>query len=110
MTQHSVEVERNVPARTRDDVVLRADIYRPKDDGAFPVLLCRTPYGKTRRKMHPEIGEAMAARGYIVVHQDVRGRRTFCCRSCAFLEGCDEFAQRRRSIWRRRPAQPAPNL
>ena len=74
MTQYAVEIERNVPARTRDDVVLRADIYRPKDSGSFPVLLCRTPYGKTRRKMHPEIGEAMAARGYIVVYQDVRGR------------------------------------
>lgn len=74
MPTFTVETERNVPAQMRDGVVLRADVHRPRDDGQFPVLLCRTPYGKTQRKMHDEIAAEMAARGYIVVFQDLRGR------------------------------------
>ncbi len=67
-------VEVNVPAAMRDGTILRADVYRPEGKGPFPVLLCRTPYGKTRRSMHEDIGHKMAERGYIVVYQDVRGR------------------------------------
>ena len=74
MSRFDVEIERNVPAAMRDGVILRSDIYRPTGEDAFPVLLCRTPYGKTRRKMHRDIGEEMASRGYIVVYQDIRGR------------------------------------
>src|SRR5262249_40850220 len=44
--QYEVIVERNVPATMRDGIVLRADIYRPKAGGKFPVLLNRTPYDK----------------------------------------------------------------
>ena len=40
---YEVTVERGVAAKMRDGVVLRADIYRPKADGKFPVLLERTP-------------------------------------------------------------------
>jgi putative CocE/NonD family hydrolase len=74
MTRHAIETEHNVDAKMRDGVILRSDIYRPAGDAPYPVLLCRTPYGKTRRKLHAEIGEEMASRGYIVVYQDVRGR------------------------------------
>jgi len=68
---YEVVVDRNVPAKMRDGVVLRADIYRPKAEGKFPVLLTRTPYDK-----HSEIdfGPMAAAHGYVVVVQDVRGR------------------------------------
>ena len=69
--KYEVTVERNVPAKMRDGVTLRADIYRPKADGKFPVLLVRTPYDKTQ-ELH--FGLRAAARGYIVVAQDVRGR------------------------------------
>ena len=44
--QYEVTIEYNVPAKMRDGVILRADIYRPKADGKFPVLLERTPYNK----------------------------------------------------------------
>lgn len=74
MDKFDVEVEHNMPATMRDGVTLRADVYRPNADAPFPVLLCRTPYGKTRRKMHRDIGNEMASRGYIVVYQDLRGR------------------------------------
>src|SRR5436309_10304367 len=68
---HEVTVERNVPAKMRDGVTLRADIYRPKAEGKFPVLLQRTPYDKTASV---SFGVKAAQRGYVVIIQDVRGR------------------------------------
>jgi hypothetical protein len=70
---HEVVVERNVPAKMRDGATLRADIYRPKVEGKFPVLLVRTPYDKTGET---SFGLKGAARGYVVIAQDVRGRFT----------------------------------
>ncbi|KAA6455720.1 CocE/NonD family hydrolase [Acidobacteria bacterium AB60] len=64
-------VERNVTMKTRDGVTLKADIYRPAGDGPFPVLLTRTPYNKDG--MSP-IGRDGAARGFMMVLQDTRGR------------------------------------
>jgi len=55
----------------RDGVTLRADIYRPKAEGKFPLLLTRTPYDKNRVV---DFCLKAAARGYVVVAQDVRGR------------------------------------
>src|SRR5689334_18037335 len=40
---HAVIVQGGVEAKMRDGTVLRADIYRPQDEGKFPVLLERTP-------------------------------------------------------------------
>jgi putative CocE/NonD family hydrolase len=57
----------------RDGVTLYADVYRPKDDGKYPVLLQRTPYNKDGDR---EFGLRAAARGYVVIIQDVRGRYT----------------------------------
>ena len=71
--KYEVTVERAVPARMRDGVTLRADIYRPKAGGKFPVLLVRTPYDKQGIM---NFGLSAAARGYVVVAQDVRGRFT----------------------------------
>ncbi len=68
---YDVTVERNVAAKMRDGVTLRADIYRPKAEGKFPVLLVRTPYDKTGSM---GFGLRAAARGYAVIAQDVRGR------------------------------------
>lgn len=68
-----VTVERGVQAAMRDGVVLRADIYRPKQAGRFPVLLQRTPYNKSGEA---GFGYRAAASGYVVVIQDVRGRYT----------------------------------
>lgn len=72
-TKYEVTVERGVAAKMRDGVTLRADIYRPKADGKFPVLLARTPYDKTNEM---NFGLRAAARGYVVIAQDVRGRLT----------------------------------
>jgi putative CocE/NonD family hydrolase len=62
---------------TRDRVRLDADIYRPAAPGRYPVLLQRQAYGRgiacTICYAHPSW---YAARGYIVVVQDIRGRGT----------------------------------
>ena len=68
-----VVVERGVTANMRDGVTLRADIYRPRSEGKFPVLLQRTPYDKQNSMA---FGMKAAAKGYVVVIQDVRGRYT----------------------------------
>ena len=71
--RYAVKVERGVTVKMRDGVVLRADVYRPEADGKFPVLLQRTPYNKASGL---EFGLKAAARGYVVIIQDVRGRYT----------------------------------
>jgi putative CocE/NonD family hydrolase len=68
---YEITVERNVGAKMRDGVTLRADVYRPKAEGKFPVLLVRTPYDK---QWISGFGHKAAARGYVVIAQDVRGR------------------------------------
>jgi hypothetical protein len=68
---YEVTVERSVPVKMRDGVTLRADIYRPKAEGKFPLLLTRTPYDKNGAV---DFCLKAAARGYVVVAQDVRGR------------------------------------
>ena len=70
-----IMIQHGVAMKTRDGVTLYADIYRPKSSEKFPVILMRTPYDKS-------VGWAVApaykiaARGYIFIIQDVRGRYT----------------------------------
>ncbi|MGA2630811.1 MAG: CocE/NonD family hydrolase [Terriglobia bacterium] len=71
--RYDVTIEHGVTAKMRDGVTLRADIYRPKAEGKFPVLLERTPYDK---RGGVDFGLKAAARGYVVIIQDVRGRYT----------------------------------
>src|SRR6185503_10301366 len=70
-SRYEVIVEKGVRTKMRDGVVLVADVYRPKGDGKFPVLLERTPYD---RKDDSAMAQDLAAHGYIVVVQDTRGR------------------------------------
>lgn len=70
----------------RDGVHLATDVYLPEGEGPFPVLLERTPYGKTRSnradrtaahpeaKSKPEIARQFVDAGYAFVLQDCRGR------------------------------------
>jgi putative CocE/NonD family hydrolase len=71
--QFAVTIQSGVEAKMRDGTILRADIFRPTAEGSFPVLLERTPYNKTDEA---SFAAKAAARGYIVVLQDVRGRYT----------------------------------
>jgi hypothetical protein len=55
----------------RDGVKLGTDVYLPATNGAFPVLLTRTPYNKA---LGTGPGEDGARHGYATVIQDTRGR------------------------------------
>jgi putative CocE/NonD family hydrolase len=72
---YAVITQNGVPMKTRDGVTLYSDIYRPRADGTFPVILMRTPYDKS---VSWAVGPAyqIAAHGYVVIVQDVRGRYT----------------------------------
>jgi uncharacterized protein len=70
-TDLPVVLERDVKVKMRDGVLLAADIYRPKGTEKYPILLQRTPYNKN---VQADLAIKAAARGYIVVVQDVRGR------------------------------------
>lgn len=63
----------NVQIPMRDGTILRADIYRPDDDRAYPAVVARTPYNKQLADpARPWM--KFAASDYIVVVQDCRGR------------------------------------
>jgi putative CocE/NonD family hydrolase len=72
---YAVTIEHGVAVKMRDGTVLRADIYRPTAVGKFPVILTRTPYDK-HTEDSVDFGLKGAARGYVVINQDVRGRYT----------------------------------
>lgn len=69
--RHTVRLDRDVAVAMADGVELATDIYRPAVDGAFPVILVRTPHGKY---LIEEQARYFARRGYAVAVQDVRGR------------------------------------
>ncbi len=88
---YDVAVERDVMIPMHDGVRLATDIYRPARDGVrldgkFPVILERTPYGKTLAsrsevdlgmsapRPRPEVAEWFVHQGYVVAYQDCRGR------------------------------------
>ncbi len=67
-------VEKDVAVPMRDGVLLRADVLRPRGQGAFPVLVYRTPYGKEPALEDYTTFRHAVEHGYAVVVQDVRGR------------------------------------
>lgn len=70
---YKVIVEHNVRVPMGDGITLSADIYRPDSGERFPALLLRTPYSNNSPD---EVQDSTwyAARGYVVVNEDVRGR------------------------------------
>ncbi len=73
---YPVKVDRNVPVKMRDGVILRGDILRPDAEGKFPVLLQRTPYRRATWGYDIDFAQRAASHGYVVFIQDVRGRFT----------------------------------
>ena len=43
---HEIVTDRDAEIVTRDGTILRANVFRPSGDGAYPVVLCAHPYGK----------------------------------------------------------------
>ena len=90
-TDYEFIIDSNVMIALRDGVKLATDIYRPARngkalDGQFPVILERTPYGKTRAsrsevdrgetqpRLRADVATHFVRAGYIVIYQDCRGR------------------------------------
>jgi putative CocE/NonD family hydrolase len=74
--EFQVIIRTNVMVAMRDGVKLATDLYLPAKDGQavagrFPVVLTRTPYNKSGAATP---GKYFAARGYVFVAQDTRGR------------------------------------
>jgi putative CocE/NonD family hydrolase len=88
--EDDVVVEKNVEARMRDGVILRADVYRPRGDGRRPALLQRTPYSKNPEEPRSYF-HRLAAAGFIVVVQDTRGRYTSDGVAVPHDEGADGY-------------------
>lgn len=79
---HEVWIETDIMVGMRDGVRLATDVYLPARNGValagpFPVILERTPYGKSGRGLRHasiEVARFYASHGYAVVFQDCRGR------------------------------------
>jgi putative CocE/NonD family hydrolase len=80
-----VRVVHGLTVEARDGTTLCLDLLRPDADGAFPVVLIRTPYDKVSlRELREgakdglpydhEFVYGLVRRGYIVAFADVRGR------------------------------------
>jgi putative CocE/NonD family hydrolase len=70
-------IETGVAVPMRDGAGLATDVWRPDGPGPWPVLLARTPYGRTSlahlgNAKLPDV-RALVDGGYAVVVQDVRG-------------------------------------
>ncbi|MBK5277871.1 MAG: CocE/NonD family hydrolase [Bacteroidia bacterium] len=73
--QHPFNVireEMKIPMR--DGVKLGAIVYMPEQEGKFPALIYRTPYGATDYDSYAEFPLKAAKQGYMVFLVDVRGR------------------------------------
>ena len=68
-----IRLERHLAVPMRDGVKLYGDLYRPRAEGKYPVLIVRTPYGVQRDGVH-ETMMKFAQNGYAVFIQDTRGR------------------------------------
>ncbi len=88
---YDMVVDSDIMVAARDGVKLATDVYRPARDGKplpgrFPVILERTPYGKTvvsrselsvanpKPLSRAEVARFFVSKGYVVIYQDCRGR------------------------------------
>lgn len=68
---YKYKIDKGVKMKTRDGVTLVLDIVRPDSPGKFPVILERTPYGRSASAAE---GPFYATRGYVFAVEDCRGR------------------------------------
>ena len=73
---NKLKFESSIPTTMRDGTTLYADLFRPDDQKAYPVLLTRTPYDRTTPVRLLDVGRCNQGgrSGYAVVVQDCRGR------------------------------------
>ena len=71
---NQIKIDNLVRIPMRDGVGLYADVYRPFEDGKYPVIVSRTPYSTERYPSAYDAAVWFSRRGYVYVFQDVRGR------------------------------------
>ena len=69
--KYKYKIDKGVKMKTRDGVTLVLDVVRPDAPGKFPVILERTPYGRSASAAE---GPFYATRGYAFAVEDCRGR------------------------------------
>lgn len=75
MVANAITIEKDKPVVMRDGTTLYADIYRPKDEHEYPILIMRTPYNKEdAQSMNYAHPSWYAKHGFVVIVQDTRGR------------------------------------
>ena len=70
---YQVTNDKGVAASMRDGVKLYSNVYRPKAQGKFPVILIRTPYGKDRFEKTSSFLRCAVQRGYVVISRTSGG-------------------------------------
>jgi len=76
LPKHGVLVDEHVSIPMPDGIRLVGDIYRPANRGEFPAIIVRTPYGRQNAyHKYQQIAKLFAGQGFVVVVQDVRGKR-----------------------------------
>lgn len=70
--KYKVIEELDVQITMSDGVRLSTNIYRPDNEGKFPTILIRTPYGKGASGNKD--GHFFAEHGFVYITQDTRGR------------------------------------
>ncbi|WP_406636095.1 CocE/NonD family hydrolase [Amycolatopsis sp. WGS_07] len=74
---HNPRIDAGIEMTTRDGVTLVGDLYRPDEDGRWPVLLHRTPYDRAGVfRVSGLVADPvwLARQGFAVLVQDSRGR------------------------------------
>lgn len=75
--QHHFNIlKQEVKIPLRDGIQLGATLYRPEENGKFPAIVFRTPYGKDDYDSVAAFPAKAAKAGYLVFLVDVRGRYT----------------------------------
>lgn len=70
--RNDVDRIEHVRVPMRDGVELATQVYFPEGEGPWPAILVRNPYNQFN--IFKPLGKLFARYGYVVVHQDVRGR------------------------------------
>lgn len=75
LPKYRVAMDRDIAISIQNEIVLKADIYRPKQQGKYPALILRTPYGKRNHEHgYAQIARFFAGQGFVFIVQDVRGK------------------------------------
>lgn len=74
-TNFTVKTILGIKTSMRDGVKLVSDVWLPQQNGTYPVIIIRTPYGRNTAEMnYTAMGDYFASHGYVFMVQDVRGK------------------------------------